>query len=55
LALPEETIGEMEVTQFHGGHANLTYLLSFGDKELVLCRPPFGKIAQGAEKGIFNK
>lgn len=47
-ALPEETEGEMEVAQFHGGHANLTYLLKFGKTELVLRRPPFGKIAPGA-------
>jgi aminoglycoside phosphotransferase (APT) family kinase protein len=40
--------GEMRVGQFHGGHANLTYLLRFGDRELVLRRPPFGKIAPGA-------
>ena len=46
-AIPELS-GEMKVAQFHGGHANLTYLLSFGDKELVLRRPPFGKIAPGA-------
>ena len=46
--LPEQTVGEMKVAQFHGGHANLTYLLSFGEQELVLRRPPFGKIAPGA-------
>jgi aminoglycoside phosphotransferase (APT) family kinase protein len=40
--------GPFSVAQFHGGHANLTYLLRFGDKELVLRRPPFGKIAPGA-------
>lgn len=40
--------GEFTVAQFHGGHANLTYLLRFGDQELVLRRPPFGKIAPGA-------
>ena len=40
--------GEMSVQQFHGGHANLTYLIQFGDKEFVLRRPPFGKIAPGA-------
>jgi len=40
--------GEMIVGQFHGGHANLTYLIKFGDKEFVLRRPPFGKIAPGA-------
>lgn len=43
-----ELQGEMSVAQFHGGHANLTYLLTFGDTELVLRRPPFGKIAPGA-------
>ncbi len=40
--------GEMSVGQFHGGHANLTYLIKFGEKEFVLRRPPFGKIAPGA-------
>ncbi len=45
--LPELT-GEMTVGQFHGGHANLTYLLKFGATELVMRRPPFGKIAPGA-------
>ncbi|MEM7105668.1 MAG: phosphotransferase family protein [Bacteroidota bacterium] len=40
--------GKMEVAQFHGGHANLTYLIKFGNRELVLRRPPFGKIAPGA-------
>ena len=39
---------DMKVAQFHGGHANLTYLLTFGDIELVMRRPPFGKIAPGA-------
>jgi aminoglycoside phosphotransferase (APT) family kinase protein len=43
-----ELAGEMTVSQFHGGHANLTYLLKFGEQELVLRRPPFGKIAPGA-------
>ena len=46
-ALPDLE-GAMEVKQFHGGHANLTYLLTFGSQELVLRRPPFGKIAPGA-------
>lgn len=40
--------GPMSVTQFHGGHANLTYLVRFGEKELVIRRPPFGTIAPGA-------
>lgn len=40
--------GDMRVAQFHGGHANLTYCLSFGDRELVVRRPPLGEIAPGA-------
>lgn len=44
----EDVNGDMTVGQFHGGHANLTYLIQFGDKEFVLRRPPFGKIAPGA-------
>lgn len=36
----------LEVVQFAGGHANLTYLLRYGDKhEYVLRRPPLGPIA----------
>jgi len=37
--------GPMAVRQFHGGHANLTYDLRFGDRELVLRRPPLGPVA----------
>lgn len=40
--------GPPTVTQFRGGHANLTYELRFGERALVLRRPPFGKIAPGA-------
>ena len=43
-----DLIGEMSVAQFHGGHANLTYLIKFGKNEFILRRPPFGKIAPGA-------
>ena len=43
-----ELKGAMRVQQFHGGHANLTYLLQFDQEEYVLRRPPFGKIAPGA-------
>ncbi len=32
----------VEIEQFPGGHSNLTYLLRFGDRDLVLRRPPFG-------------
>lgn len=37
-----------DVQQFTNGAANLTYLLRFGDRALVLRRPPFGTIAPGA-------
>jgi aminoglycoside phosphotransferase (APT) family kinase protein len=37
-----------DVRQFTNGAANLTYLLRFGDRELVLRRPPAGTIAPGA-------
>jgi aminoglycoside phosphotransferase (APT) family kinase protein len=40
--------GPMSVRQFPNGSANLTYLLSFGERQLVLRRPPFGTIAPGA-------
>ena len=32
----------MSVLQFPNGSANLTYLLSFGERRFVLRRPPFG-------------
>lgn len=44
----DELKGEMQVSQFHGGHANLTYCVSFDDQELVVRRQPFGDIAPGA-------
>ena len=34
----------LAVEQFPGGHSNLTYLLRFGARELVLRRPPFGPV-----------
>jgi aminoglycoside phosphotransferase (APT) family kinase protein len=37
-----------DVRQFTNGAANLTYLLRFGDREVVLRRPPSGTIAPGA-------
>lgn len=39
---------EFSVRQFPNGSANLTYLLCFGERPLVLRRPPFGQIAPGA-------
>jgi aminoglycoside phosphotransferase (APT) family kinase protein len=43
-----EVDGELTVLQFPNGSANLTYLLTFGDQQFVLRRPPFGVIAPGA-------
>ncbi len=46
--VPEEVLGgggKPSVRQFGGGHANLTYCLSFGDREVILRRPPLGPIA----------
>lgn len=40
--------GPLEVLQFPGGHANLTYLLRFGARELVLRRPPHGPLPRGS-------
>jgi aminoglycoside phosphotransferase (APT) family kinase protein len=40
--------GPLEIVQFAGGHANLTYLLRFGEQEYVLRRPPSGPLAAGA-------
>ena len=34
--------------QFPNGAANLTYLLEFAGRRLVVRRPPFGQIAIGA-------
>ncbi|MFI5325948.1 MAG: phosphotransferase, partial [Candidatus Rokuibacteriota bacterium] len=39
---------ELTVLQFPNGSANLTYLVRFGDRRLVVRRPPFGNIAPGA-------
>ncbi|MEE2033193.1 phosphotransferase family protein [Rhodococcus chondri] len=40
--------GPFSVLQFPRGSANLTYRVSFGDRKLVVRRPPFGQIARGA-------
>jgi aminoglycoside phosphotransferase (APT) family kinase protein len=40
--------GALSIAQFHGGKANLTYLLRFGEQEFVLRRPPLGPIPPGA-------
>ena len=40
--------GEPEVQQFSGGASNLTYLLRYPGRDLILRRPPFGHKAKGA-------
>ncbi|MBX7161819.1 MAG: phosphotransferase family protein [Acidimicrobiia bacterium] len=39
--------GPVEVEQFPSGHSNLTYLVHYGDRDLVIRRPPFGAHAKG--------
>ena len=43
-----ELEGDFEVLQFPNGSANLTYYLRVGERQLVLRRPPFGRLAPGA-------
>jgi aminoglycoside phosphotransferase (APT) family kinase protein len=38
----------LEVKQFPGGHSNLSYLVRYGDRDLVLRRPPFGSKVKSA-------
>ena len=40
--------GDLTLRQFPSGHSNLTYLVSVGDREMVLRRPPFGHKAETA-------
>ena len=40
--------GVPEVRQFTGGASNLTYLLRYPDRDLILRRPPAGQKARGA-------
>lgn len=40
--------GPLTIKQFPAGYSNLTYLLTIGNKELVLRRPPFGRKAKTA-------
>jgi aminoglycoside phosphotransferase (APT) family kinase protein len=46
--LQENLDGTPRVRQFAGGASNLTYLLAFGDHELILRRPPRGTKAASA-------
>ena len=43
-----QTDGTFSLRQFGGGHANLTYLASFGGSEYVVRRPPLGPVAAHA-------
>jgi len=43
-----ELQGTPRISQFPGGASNLTYLLQYPDRELVLRRPPFGHKARSA-------
>ncbi len=40
--------GRLRIRQFPGGHSNLTYLLSFENRDMVLRRPPFGLVGASA-------
>lgn len=40
--------GTPEIRQFAGGASNLTYLLRYPDRDLILRRPPFGHKAKSA-------
>ncbi len=41
-----QAVGAFMLRQFGGGHANLTYLVRFGEHEYVLRRPPLGPVAE---------
>ncbi|MGH1472727.1 MAG: phosphotransferase family protein [Cellvibrionaceae bacterium] len=40
--------GELTIKQFPSGFSNLTYLITLGDRQWVLRRPPFGSKVKGA-------
>jgi aminoglycoside phosphotransferase (APT) family kinase protein len=45
---PSTLVGEPEVLQFTSGASNLTYLLTYPDRDLILRRPPAGQKAASA-------
>lgn len=49
--LIQATNVELDVHQFSNGYSNLTYLLTFEDKEYVLRRPPFAAPKRGHDMG----
>ena len=46
--LQEDLDSTPQVRQFSGGASNLTYLLAYGGRELILRRPPHGTKAASA-------
>lgn len=48
LGPPTGASAALSVEQFPGGYSNLTYLVRYGDRELVLRRPPFGSKVKSA-------
>lgn len=51
-----EKSGELVVDQFPGGASNLTYLLTYGGRQMVLRRPPFGsKVKSAHDMGREHK
>jgi aminoglycoside phosphotransferase (APT) family kinase protein len=40
--------GEIQFKQYPAGHSNLTYAVRFGEREMVLRRPPFGSKVKSA-------
>jgi len=44
--------GEISIKQFPDGASNLTYLIAYKNREFILRRPPFGKIAKSAHNMI---
>ena len=44
----EGASGQLQIDQFPGGASNLTYLISLGEQQMVLRRPPFGSKVKSA-------
>src|SRR5882672_3697816 len=47
-AVEVDPTATIAIEQFAGGHSNLTYLIRYPDRELVLRRPPVGPVAPTA-------
>jgi len=44
--------GDISIKQFPDGASNLTYLIAYENREFILRRPPFGKIAKSAHNMV---